>query len=178
MMKRALQYCAGSKVLHWLIALIVISMLSLSFFLSDLAKDYQPSAYLIHKSFGLTVLGLMILRVIWIFKGGKPRLPDTVPMWQQYLARFVQNLLYFFLFAMPLTGWVMSVAAGRVPNYFGLFPVPLPIQPDKGLAETMSIMHTAIAWTLIFLIVLHIAGALKHYIINKDQVLQTMLPKR
>ncbi|RUQ82097.1 cytochrome b [Legionella septentrionalis] len=170
------RYSTGSKWLHWLIASLVIILLAVSFFLEDVPEQYQPVAYMIHKSLGLTVLFLMVLRLFWILYKGKPPLPQTVPAWQRLLARGVQYSFYVFLFAMPLSGWIMSVAAGRTPVYFGLFSVPLPISPDKELAKTMNGVHETIAWVLIALVILHVAGALKHYFIDRDKVVQSMLP--
>lgn len=172
------RYSEGSKLLHWLIAFIVILMLSVSFFLSSVPQAYKPTAYMIHKSFGLTVLALMVCRVIWMVYRGRPPLPPTVPVWQVMLARSVQYGLYLVLFAMPLTGLIMSVAANKAPVYFGLFTVTLPIGPDKILAKYMNESHTVIAWIIIALIALHLAGNIKHYFIDKDRVLQRMLPGR
>ncbi|KTD21153.1 cytochrome b [Legionella londiniensis] len=172
------RYSTGSKILHWLIAVIVIIMLSVSFFLEELPKQYQPTAFFIHKSFGLTVLFLMVIRLFWISYAGKPDLPLTVPFWQKTLARSVQFILYLFLFAMPISGWIMSVAANKPPSFFGLFQANLPIEPNKALAQFMNQLHELFAWILIVLIALHLAGALKHYFIDKDKVLQSMLPER
>jgi cytochrome b561 len=169
------RYSTGSKIIHWTVALIMILMLSLSFFLDDVSKPNQPMAYMIHKSFGLLVLTLMILRLIWISYRGKPNLPLTVPHWQRVLARGVQYSLYFFVIIMPITGWIMSVAANHPPVFFGLFTLPLPIAPNEDLAGIMANAHEVIAWIIISLLVLHIVGALKHYFVNKDQVLQSML---
>jgi cytochrome b561 len=174
--KQAHSYSTVSKTIHWTLALIIILMLSLSFFLGDVAKPNQPLAYMIHKSFGLLVLGLMVVRLFWIYLRGKPPLPMTVPQWQQWLARGVQYFLYFFLFLMPITGLIMSVAADHPPFFFGLFKVSLPIAPNENLAEFMAGAHEIIAWILIGLLVLHISGAMKHYFVDKDKVLQTMLP--
>ncbi len=172
-----LRYSSGSKFFHWTIALIVIGMLSASFFLEDLPKQYAGFAYMIHKSLGLTVLFLMFLRVFWIIKTGKPSLPPTVPRWQVFLARIIQYNLYFFVFLMPICGWIMSVAAGRTPSFFGLFPLPLPgLAPNEFLAEFMGWAHLVIAWIIISLVFLHVAGAVKHYFIDKDGVVQKMLP--
>lgn len=171
-----LSYAAGSKILYWIIAFIVILLLSLSFFLEDVPEQYAGLAYMIHKSLGLTVLWLMIFRLIWIWHRRAPPLPLTVPIWQRNLARAIQYSLYLLLFAMPLSGWIMSVAANKIPVYFGLFSVPLPLAPNKSLAMLMNQTHNIIAWILIAFVTLHIVGALKHYFINKDKVLQRMLP--
>lgn len=178
MRQKVIGYSKGSKFFHWLIAIIVISMLSGSFFLESLPDQYQPSAFMIHKSFGLTVLFLVLVRLFWIQYTGKPALPKTVPMWQKILARTVQYSLYVFLICMPLCGWVMSVAGNRVPSYFGLFPMPLPIKANEALSKFMNQSHKTIAWILIALITLHIAGAIKHHFIDKDNVLKRMLPGR
>ena len=178
MNSKALRYSTGTKILHWLIAIIVIAMLAVSFFLGDLPKQYKPTAFFVHKSFGLTVLFLMIIRLLWVSLTGKPNLPITVSFWQKALARSVQFSLYLFLFAMPLSGWIMAVSANKAPSFFGLFHANLPIEPNKTLAHLMNDLHTVFAWTLIALILLHIAGGLKHYLIDKDRVLQSMLPER
>lgn len=174
--KNLISYSNPSKYFHWIVALLVILMLALSFFMDDVEKQYQPQVYFIHKSTGLLIFILMIIRILWIFQRGKPPLPKTVPTWQKWGARIVQYSLYFFLLLMPISGLILSVAADHPPNFFGLFTVSLPISPDKALAEFMAGIHEIIAWTLIVLIVLHIGGALKHYLIDKDKVLQTMLP--
>src|SRR5688572_1609174 len=108
-------YSKGSKWLHWLVAVVVITMLSLSFFLDDLPESYKPVSYMIHKSFGLTVLFLMVLRLIWIMHSGRPAWPDSVAKWERIISSTVQTLMYLFLFLMPICGWTLSLAAGRVP---------------------------------------------------------------
>lgn len=170
-------YSLGSKIIHWLSAFIVICMLSLSFFLSDVPDPYKPTAYMMHKSFGLTVLLLIVLRIVWLIRHGRPDLPTSVARWQKRLARSVQITLYALLFAMPMSGLIMSVAAKKPPTFFGLFYVSLPIEPNQSLAKFMSEIHTLIAWALIALILLHLLGVLKHYFIDKDRVLHSMLPK-
>lgn len=170
-------YSKGSKLFHWLVAIIVIGMLAASFFLDDLPKAYQGSSWLVHKSLGLTVLFLMIVRFVWIKYCGKPALPAAVPAWEKVLSCIVQYSFYVFLIAMPLCGWIMSMADNRIPSYFGLFNLPLPgIKPNEALGSLMFQAHKAIAFILIALIVLHVAGAIKHHFIEKDDVLRRMLP--
>ncbi|OGV43710.1 MAG: cytochrome B [Legionellales bacterium RIFCSPHIGHO2_12_FULL_42_9] len=174
-MKKTKVYSPGSKLFHWLIALIVLTMLSGSFFLNDLPLTIQATAIMFHKSFGLTVLLFMILRSFWIIYRGKPALPPTVARWERALSHAVQYSLYLLLFLMPICGWVMSVAADKTPSYFGLFKVPLPfIAHSKPLAQWMFAAHQTIAWIIITLLFLHISGALKHYFIDRDKVLQRM----
>ncbi|MCX7116591.1 MAG: cytochrome b [Legionellales bacterium] len=169
-------YSAGSKAFHWLISIIVITMLSLSFFLDGIPKQYQPVAYMIHKSAGLTVLFLMIARFFWLQYCGKPALPPSVPRWQKIAAHFLHYSLYVGIICMALFGWIMSVAAGKIPSYFGMFSLSLPIAPNKALSKLMNQSHKTMAWVLIVLIVLHIVAAIKHHFIDKDVVLKRMLP--
>ena len=173
--KEITKYSTISKIFHWLIFIIVTLMLSGSFFLDDVPENYQGTAYMLHKSFGLIVLFLMLVRMFWIMYSGKPALPSTVSRWDKILSRIVQYSLYIFLIAQAMSGWVLSVAADKVPSIFGLYKVPLPIQPNKILASLMDNTHKVIPWILIGLIVLHTAGALKHHFIDKDNVLKSML---
>ncbi|TAL63461.1 MAG: cytochrome b [Legionella sp.] len=163
------------RAFHWLIALTVIIMLIVGFLLDDVPDQYKAIAYMIHKSIGLTILWLMILRFIAVHAIGKPPLPVTVKTWERILSRVVQYGFYVLLILMPLSGWIMSVAADRVPTYFGFFKVPIPgLGPDKSLAELMANAHYIIACVLIGMIVLHVSGALKHHFIDKDRVLKSM----
>lgn len=170
-------YSQGFKYLHWLVALLVFGMLGFGFLLSDLPGSLKPMAYMLHKSIGLTLLALMFLRLVWIVCITKPALPKTMPRWECFLARFVQYSLYVFLFAMPLSGWLMATASNKIPVYFGWLRVPFPgILPDEALAHWMSEAHYFIAFILLGLIALHTAGALKHRFIDKDDVLNSMMP--
>lgn len=176
MHKEVLYYSRGSKLFHWIVALLVILMLSFGFFMEDMAKNLQPIVYMVHKSVGLTILALMIMRLFWILYKGKPKLPPTVPYWERALATIVQWSLYAFLFLMPISGWIMSVAADRTPVYFGLFKVKLwGIPVNKALANFMDNSHTVIACILIGLVILHVLGAIKHAAIDKDKVFERML---
>jgi len=170
------KYSSGSKWLHWMVAIIVLSMLCGSFFLDSLPESMKGNAYMLHKSFGLTVLFLMLMRIFWISRVGRPPLPDSVATWEKWLSRLVQYCLYVLLLVMPLCGWIMSVSANRTPVYFGLFSMPLAgIPVDEALSKFMNQAHVTIAWILVGLVSLHIVGALKHYFFDKDNVLQRML---
>lgn len=177
--KQATQYSPLSKWFHWIIALVVILMLSVGFVLEDVPDQFKGTAFMLHKSTGITILFLMILRFVWIQASGKPALPPTMKRWEKILSRIVQYGFYLLLFILPLSGWIMSVAGGRIPVYFGLFDAPLPwIGPNKSLSEFMFDSHGIIAGILIVFIVLHILGALKHHFIDKDPILKRMLPDK
>ena len=171
------KYNKGLIIIHWLIAVVVIAMLGGSFFLEDLPNAIRPTAIMLHKSFGLTILFLMLIRLIWVIKAGKPALPPTVPRWEMFLARGVQVALYVFMVTMTLAGWLMSVLSNHTPLWFGLLRMPLPgVSFNPVWAEWFFQVHQTIAWILILLICLHIGGAIKHALIDKDDVLESMLP--
>lgn len=170
-------YPKGFVWLHWVIATLVMMLLSVSFFLDGLDKSIRPTAIFLHKSFGLSILFLMLLRLLWRAKILPPPLPPITPRWEVFLARGVQAAMYFFLIVMASVGWVMSVLADHTPSFFGLFQLPLPwIKPNPALSKLFFLAHQTIAWILIGLISLHVMGALKHVIIDRDKVLESMLP--
>lgn len=176
MAKSVTGYSKSYKALHWLIAIVVIGMLSGSFFLGDLPNAMKGTAYMLHKSTGLVILALMLCRLVWIHISGKPDLPDSIPAWQRAASHLVHYGFYLFLLLMPLSGWIMSTASDKNPDFFGMFIAKFPGVPvDKQLAGFMNQTHETIAWILIALVILHIGAALKHYFINKDDVLQRML---
>jgi cytochrome b561 len=175
--QEVIQYSSASKFFHWVIALAVILMLIVGFLLDDVPGSFKGTVYMLHKSTGITILFLMIIRFIWVHASGKPPLPETMRCWEVYLSRFVQYGFYVLLLLMPLSGWIMSVAADKTPVYFGLFKAPLPwIGTNKSLSDFMFESHSIIAWLLVGFITLHLLGALKHHFIDKDNVLRSMLP--
>ena len=172
-----IKYSSLSKLFHWIIAFVVIMMLIVGFLLDDIPDQFKGTAYMLHKSTGITLLFLMFIRFIWIHYTGKPALPSSMKPWEKFLSRIVQYGFYLLLLIMPLSGWIMSVAADRIPTYFGLFKAPLPwINSNKSLSEFMADSHEIIAWIIIAFMTLHILGALKHHFIDKDNILRRMLP--
>ncbi len=171
-------YGSLTKWLHWGIALIVISLLSGSFFLDDITdKTLQGQLITLHKSLGLTVLAFMLIRVVWRLMNPQPALPNTLPNWQKYSARFLHFLLYIALITMAVIGWVMSTAGKDAPNFWWLIKLPAPFVPiNDWLSNTAFHYHVVFAWILIALISLHTIAALKHHYWHKDGVLKRMLP--
>lgn len=169
-------YSSTSKFLHWTIAILVIGML-FTFFKGYLSKESLSAVFMIHKSVGLIILLLASLRILIILHRGRPPLPASMPRWEYYLSRFIQNSFYILLILMPLSGWIMSVAKNRAPQFFNLFTVPFPgIPQSDSLAAFMAEIHELLAWLLLCFLCVHIAGALKHHYIDKDEILKRMLP--
>lgn len=169
-------YGSVSKFFHWLIFLLILFMIIYGYCLSYVPKDYQPFAYNIHKLTGLSILVLMLLRLLWALANPKPLLPPDTPQWQQWIERLVHFLLYATIIAMPLAGWIGSVAGGR-PPHLGSFSITLPIAKNEALADTAFSIHNTIAVVIIVLVSLHILAALYHHFIKKDNTLRRMMPQ-
>ena len=164
-----------SKFFHWVIAVLVILMLLISFFLGDIPdKVLKGVAFNAHKLTGLTILSLMVLRLIWTLFNPKPSLPFT-PLWERFAERLVHWSFYIALLLMPIAGWVGSVAGGRPPR-LGNFTFNLPIEKNESLSDLSFSVHNTVAFIIIALICIHVLAALFHYFIKKDKVLQRMLP--
>lgn len=170
-------YGTVAKLFHWIIALLVITLLTVGFIMINL-PDNTPSrgsVYTVHKLVGLTVLLIMLFRLAWTIINPKPVLPKKAPHWEKWAVYLVHGALYVVLLAMPLSGWVMSTAADHAPH-LGNLSLPLPGIPiSKTLSENAEQAHEILAWVLIVLIIIHILAALKHYFVDKDNILQRMM---
>jgi len=178
MLKDSTQAYGGvTKIIHWLLAICVLTMLTIGIIMTSIDdRALKIDLYFFHKSLGLTVLGLMIIFVLWRFWQPKPQYPTDMPSWEVHAARIVHGLLYVLLIAMPLSGWIMSTAAGHVPNFFGLGPVPTPFIPEnRALAGFFNNLHTILAWTVGVVLTIHILAALAHHFIQKDGILKRMM---
>lgn len=165
-----------SKWLHWGIAFIVVGMLAAGFYMANTdSSPLRTNVSNLHKSFGILIILLMLLRLGWRFANITPTLPRTMPQWEQIAARLVHYLFYIVLIAMPLSGWLMGSAAGRPPEFFGLFVLPSIAPESRALAGFFREIHGFIAWSLVILIALHVLAALKHHFLDKNDVLRRML---
>jgi cytochrome b561 len=149
-------------------------MFFMGFFMDDIKDEtLRRSIYNIHKLIGLAILSLMLFRLFWKMINIQPQSLNE-KKWQRFLERSVHWLLYLFLITMPLSGWVMSTAAGHPPQLFG-WSLSLPIQPNKALAEVFVDVHNTLAFIILITIGLHFSAAMYHFFIKKDGVLQRML---
>ncbi len=176
-------YTRVAILLHWLIGLSIIALLALGLIMEDLPKTYRIEAFMIHKSLGLTVLVLSVVRLFWRLTHKVPDLPETMKKWEKFTAHAVHAALYFLMIALPFTGWalVSSSPRGFPTIWFGLFEWPhLPVLSEivnkKEVSDSFGEVHETLAWIAIFLIAAHIGAALKHHFINRDNVLTRMLP--
>ncbi len=164
------------KVMHWLTAVLVIGMLIFGFFLESFSDSLKGSMIALHKSIGLTILLLIVLRLIWRIFNKQPGYPLTIPKWEQFCARSVHYLFYIILIFMPATGWLMSSLGGHKVEFWNLWNWQLPLSPNRTLAGYFFNTHKILAFIIIGLLVLHVAAALKHHFIEKNNLLRRMLP--
>lgn len=191
------RYSRVAIVLHWTIGLAIIAMVPLGWWMSDAVSDPSQAAsvfraFQLHKSIGLTILVLSLVRLLWRFTHRFPPLPAHMPAWEKAAARTSHILLYVVMLVMPITGWIY-VSAGwnsamnmpfQVPTlWFGLFQWPhLPGLPEASAAtraaaaSTAMAVHANLAWGAVGLVALHFAAALKHHVYDRDSVLVSMLP--
>jgi cytochrome b561 len=133
--------------------------------------------YSYHKWIGITVLGLLLLRALWRARYAAP--PDEpMPRWQSLVAHGTHGLLYLLMFAVPLVGWLYSSASGYSVVYLKLWQLPDLVPKDPALAKVLVSMHHLLAWTLLCVVLLHVAGALQHHFVERDATLRRMLSWR
>jgi cytochrome b561 len=168
---------AVAQFLHWLIVVLIIAQVTLALMADELPLGMKKLALLArHKSIGITILGLAVVRLLWRGLNPAPPLPQTLKPYEAVLARLTHVLLYVLLFALPLSGWMMSSARGFPVSWFGFFQLPDLVPKSKPLYEALVDTHGALACVLGAVVVLHVAGALKHHFWHKDDVLRRMLP--
>lgn len=168
-----------SQSLHWLVAVLIVVIAVIGLTMGDLPNSPRKvSVYAVHKSLGLTVLALAAVRLAWRLYAGAPRhLPGT-PTWQRWLASSTHAALYALMFAMPLSGWLLNSAAGYPLQWFKLFNLPALAGEDAGLRELAGELHEAGFWLLLVLVLAHAGAALFHHVIQRDDTLRRMLPRR
>lgn len=169
-----------AKLFHWLIALFIIANMVLGYWADGLSlSPTKEAAFYWHKTIGLTVLWLAVLRLLWRFANPTPRLPTDMAAWERALARTSHLLLYGLMLAMPLSGWIINSAANFPLDLYGVIPVPdlVPSTMDEpAIEDTAKAVHYYLFIAICVLLALHVAGALKHHVVNGDGVLKRMLP--
>ena len=166
-----------SQFVHWISAALIVGMVVLGVIMVDLPLGIRKlELYALHKSVGVVILVLTAARLAWRLSGTSPVLLGPSRPYERVLARGVHVSFYIMLLALPLTGWLMSSAANFSVNVFGLFTLPDLVAPDKALADAFKAAHYWLGWVLIALLVLHVAGALKHHFFLGNDTLRRMIP--
>jgi len=172
------RYGGVARFFHWSIAALIVLQFVLAQ-LGDLAEEdgerlRQLALLANHKSVGMTVLLLATLRIAWRFVSTPPSLPSAMPAWQRTVSFCSHGSLYVLLFALPITGWLMSSASAYSVSWFGLFTWPDLVEPSKPLLDVLRSTHGILAKLLFVVALIHIGAALKHHLVDRDDVLKRM----
>ncbi len=181
------RYSIVAIALHWTIAGLLISNIGLAWYFNTLTGEAKIEPTQLHKSIGITVLMLSVARLGWRLAVPAPKLPDYVTGWEKWLAQAVHVLFYVVMLGMPLSGWAMVSASPLIKVFpislFHIVPWPgmsfltnLPHDQMKQAHKVFETTHGLLAWMAYGLIVLHVAGALKHQFISRDDVVGRMIP--
>jgi cytochrome b561 len=170
------RYTSTAIALHWLIAGLILISVGLGLYMVGLKlTPLKLRLYSWHKWVGVTIFLLIVARLMWR-AGNAPPPPVASPRWQQVAAVVNHWLLYVLLICIPISGWLMSSAYGVPVVYFGVLPLPDLIGKNKELGDTLKALHETLAFTMLALVALHALAALKHHLLDRDDVLHRMLP--
>ena len=168
-----------SQLLHWTIAALILSIGAVGLVMGELPRSPKYFwVYTAHKSLGLTVLALVLVRIGWRLYAGAPRPVPGTPRWQERIAALTHGAIYLLILAMPLSGWLYDSASGLRPfRWFGLAEVPKLAAPDEAIAGAAHGAHEWLFWLLIALVLAHAGAALYHHFVQRDATLARMLPR-
>lgn len=168
-------YGSMTRILHWLMSIIIIIMIIVGFTMANLPpSDQKWQMYNAHKATGVIVLFLTTLRVLWVLTNIRVQVPFNLPSWQRMLARWNHNLLYVLMLVMPLSGALMSLLGGHDIDVYGLFTIKA-LGEYKNISKICWNIHVNTAILLVVTIVVHIIAALYHHFVRKDNVLMRMI---
>lgn len=172
------RYSLPAMLGHWLVVLLIISTYGVAWTMVDLRiSPTKLRLFNYHKWIGVTIFALAALRVLWRCWRRPPQLPPQMRAWEREAAAIMHRLLYLLLFALPLSGWLMSSAKGFQTVYLGLLPIPDMLAKNAALGAALTSVHVALTWLLLALVGTHVLAALKHQFIDRDGVLWRMLPR-
>lgn len=165
-----------AKFFHWVIALAILGNGTFGLLMDLAHSPIQKINWLAwHKSIGLTVLALALLRILWRWGDRRP-VEEPAPRWQQWASRAVHGVLYVMIVAMPLSGWWFNSIAGKPLQWFKLFNLPALASKSDHLRPFAHGVHEYLFWFLVLVLVAHVGAALKHHAFDNDNVLRRMLP--
>jgi cytochrome b561 len=172
-------YTAIAKLFHWGMALVFAGLIALGFVMTDMPLSPEKLQYYAwHKWAGVSVFVLVWLRLVWRVLNPPPVYPRTMSPLLQGVAHLGHAALYGLMVVIPVSGWLLSSAKGVPTVWFGVLPLPDLLEKDKELGHLLQDVHEALNFLLLFLLAGHVAAALKHHCIDKDDILKRMLPTR
>jgi cytochrome b561 len=172
------RYSRTAILFHWLIALLIIGAFTMGLVMTDIPgiTPTKLKYYSWHKWAGVTVLALAALRLLWRLGHRAPAYPASMKGWEKAAAHSLHSLLYVLMFAVPVSGYFYTLAAGVPVVWFGVFELPVLIAPNPDLKPVLKALHYWLNMGLATAVGLHIAAALKHMVIDRDGVMKRMLP--
>lgn len=175
-------YSAPQRLIHWLMALSILSMLPVGFYMANaFGADFPPERgqlYELHKSFGFIVFLLACARVFFRLTRGAPEAEASLSLFQRRVSRVVHYLLYVLIFVVPLSGWIATSMCCAPVNLFWTVPVTLPVSGGEELYKRVFAVHMASAILMTVLVLAHIGAAIMHLVVMKDGVFRRMWPSR
>jgi cytochrome b561 len=171
-----LQYGTTAKVFHWLVVALLLVQYPIGWLMPDLHRNMKPGAPMtFHISFGITILLLIVLRLVWRLT--HPVTPErSLPPWQRLSSETVHWLLYVLVLATTVTGWLFASFRGWSVSFFYLLPMPMLSTDNDVASKAIDGLHQASEWALLVVIGIHVAAALAHLFIYRDRIMQRMLP--
>ncbi len=176
-MVESTRYTFAAIALHWIVAALIVANLAFGLYTVNLPLSPQKlKLFSYHKWIGMTVLLLAAARLLWRATHAPPALPESMKPWEKRAAHAAHVALYVLFFAAPLSGWLFSSATGFQTVYLGVLPIPDLLAKNKEVADILKVAHHWINYAMAAVIVLHAGAALKHHLIDRDEVLARMLP--
>jgi cytochrome b561 len=171
-----LQYGTVAKMFHWLIVALLLMQYPIGWLMPDIHRGQTPGAGMtFHISFGITILILILLRFVWRLT--HPVAPESsLPAWQRLSSEVVHGMLYVFVLATTVSGWLFASFRGWSVSFFYLFPMPMLSSDNAAAGKAIDGLHQAAEWALLVLIGVHVAAALAHVFLYRDRIIQRMLP--
>jgi cytochrome b561 len=168
-------YSLTARILHWLTAVLVLTMIPVGITMVNIdGGPLQDFLFKLHESFGVLLMTVIVLRLVYRLINAPPPLPADIPPLQQFAATFVHLALYTLLIVQPIVGWLGTSAFPAPIHVFGLFDLP-PIWPaDRAFSDQVFVVHRAIGYLIALLVCAHVAAALFHHFVRRDDVLLRM----
>lgn len=168
-----------AQTFHWLIAALIVVQGAIGLSMVELGMTpTKVKVFALHKSIGLTVLALVLLRLAWRLSQRSPR-EVAMPSWQRATARLSHFLLYVLIVALPFSGWLFNSAANFPLEWFGMIHVPSLTRGFDPVLKAFALRaHVVLFWVLVAVVAIHVAAALRHHFHQRDDVLRRMLPER
>lgn len=170
-------YTRVAVLLHWTIALMILTNIGLGFASSWTAEEVRRYTLDVHKPLGVFILVLSVARLGWRLSHSPPPLPTVMPHWQRIVSHYTHILFYVLMIVLPVSGWLFSsaVPVRHSIRFFNLFDIPfLPLVQEIKVVGTLASLHITLAWVMTALVFLHLGAVAKHQFVDRDRLLSRM----